>query len=112
MNTILESGFSPLGAALDYDARMEAARAWCEDHAREVKAGGMTLDDAVGALLAGDLYRVDTGSAGFDCIVDAFNANEALSLVARHAGLDLNANELRTKFDPWSAKQIRIGGAN
>lgn len=92
----------------EYTRAISKARAWCEEHAREVKAGGMSVEDAVSALLAGDLYRVDTGSAGFDCVVDAFNANEALSVVARHAGIDLNADELRAKFDPWSAQQVRV----
>jgi len=92
------------------EIREIGARVWCEEHAREVKAGGLRVDQAAGELLNGGLYRVDTGSAGFDCVVDADDADEALELVAEHAGIDLNADELRAKFDPWSAKQVTIGG--
>jgi hypothetical protein len=108
MNTILESGFSPLGAALDYDARIDAARAWCEHHEREVKAGGLTIDRAAGELLAGRLYRVDTGSAGYDCAVDADSEDEALELVCEHVMPDMRADDVRAKFDPWSAQLAKI----
>jgi hypothetical protein len=86
----------------------EAARAWCEEHQCEIDACGLTIDEAVDALLAGDLYRVDTGSAGYDMVVDAFNALDAIAIVADHAGIKKSAEELRTKFDPWTAQQVRL----
>lgn len=105
-----EPGFSPLGAALDYDARIDAASAWCKMHIREVKAGGLTIKDAARQLLAGRLYRVDTGSAGFDCVVDADSEDEAIELVCDHVNASgETADMLRTKFDPWSAQQVTIG---
>lgn len=84
------------------------ARAWCEDHEREVKAGGLTIDQAAGELLAGRLYRVDTGSAGHDCIVYADSEDEALELVCEHAIPDMHADDVREKFDPWSAELVKI----
>ena len=95
------------------EIREIGARVWCEEHAREVKAGGLTIERATGELLAGRLYRVDTGSAGHDCVVDADSENEAIELVCDYANASGETAEiLRAKFDPWSAKQIRIGGAN
>ena len=131
-----ESGFSPLGAALDYDearltrpaycahhialthcvecepvdydTRRESALAWCEEHRDLVHAGGLTIRQAAGELLAGRLYDVDTGSAGHDCVIDADSEVEALELVGEFAGLAMSAAELRAKFDPWSARVVMI----
>jgi hypothetical protein len=66
--------------------KREAARAWCEDHKREIDVGGLTINEAVDALLAGDLYRVDTMSAGYDMIIDAADESDALYAVADFAG--------------------------
>lgn len=93
---------------VDYDARIAAARAWCEVHARRVTAGGMTVDQAAGELLAGRLYDVDTGSTGHDMLIDADSEDEALELAAEHGGVLMGAWLLRTKFDPWSAKLVTI----
>lgn len=95
-------------AAVDYDARIESALAWCEKHRDLVHAGGLTIAQAAGELLAGRLYDVDTGSAGHDCVIDADSEDEALELVGEHAGLVMNADELRAKFDPWTAKLVTI----
>lgn len=105
-----ESGFSTLGSALDYDARIRAAIAWCSEHRDRVHAGGLTVAQAAGELLAGRLWDVDTGSAGHDCVIDADSEDEALELVGEHAGLTMSADELRAKFDPWSARVMTIGG--
>lgn len=135
---INETGFSPLGESLDYDearltrptycahhialthcvecesvdydARIESALAWCEKHRDRVHAGGLTIAQAAGELLAGRLYDVDTGSAGHDCFIDADSEDEALELVGEHAGLAMSADELRSKFDPWTARVVTIGG--
>lgn len=103
-----EAGFSPLGSALDYDTRREAALVWCEEHRDLVHAGGLTIAQAAGELLAGRLWDVDTGSAGHDCVIDADSEDEALELVGEHAGLAMNADELRGKFDPWTARVVTI----
>lgn len=132
-----ETGFSPLGSALDYDearltrpaycahhialthcvecesfdydARREAAVAWCEEHRDRVHAGGLTIRQAAGELLAGRLYDVDTGSAGHDCVIDADSEDEALELVADYAyGAGATAGMLRTKLDPWTVKLVTI----
>lgn len=96
-------------AAVDYDARIAAALAWCEVHVRRVVAGGMTVDQAAGELLAGRLYDVDTGSTGHDMLIDADSEDEALELVAEFARVNIEtAAELRTKFDPWSARLVTI----
>jgi hypothetical protein len=96
---------------MNYDHRREAARAWCEDHRREIDAGGLKIDQAAAELLAGRLYRVDTGSAGHDMIIDADSEDEALELVCEHAMPDMHADGVREKFDPWSAKLVTIGCA-
>jgi uncharacterized protein YijF (DUF1287 family) len=100
-------------STVDHDARIAAARAWCEDHARRVTEGRMTVDQAAGELLAGRLYDVDMGSAGFDMVVCADSEDEALELAAELAGVNIEtAAELRAKFDPWSARLVTLGGAS
>lgn len=104
-----ETGFSPLGAALDYDTRRESALAWCEEHHDLVHAGGRTITQAAGELLAGRLYDVDTGNAGHDCVIDADSEDEALELVADYAyGAGATAGMLRAKFDPWTVTLVTI----
>jgi hypothetical protein len=65
--------------------------------------------DEITELLAGRLYRVDTGSAGHDCVVDADSEDEALELVSDYANASgETADMLRAKFDPWSAERVQI----
>ena len=92
--------------------RVPAGERWVEEHARLVKQGGMLPKIAVKALLDGELYSVDTGSAGLDCVVDAESEEDALELVGDNAGMAMTAEDLRAKFDPWSAKLVKVGGAS
>ena len=102
------SGLSTIGSALDYDARIRADIAWCSEHRDRVHVGGLTIAQAAGELLAGRLLGVDTGSAGHDCVDDADSEDEALELAGEHAGLGMSADDLRAKFDPWSAKLASV----
>lgn len=94
---------------MSYDHHREKALAWCVDHKREIDAGGLAIDQAAAELLAGRLYRVDTGSAGHDMIIDADSEDEALELVSDYANASgETAAMLRAKFDPWSAERVKI----
>ena len=70
--------------------------------AREIRAGGIAMSEAAAQLALGRLYRIDTLSAGHDCVVDADSADGALTVVAEYA------DRLVGERPPagWSAAQV------